>query len=66
MKGTIDWKSECIYELTFVKAKYPELIGKKAKVEIQQIKGSTAFCNSTFDALPGQEFKFEMVKVYDK
>jgi hypothetical protein len=49
MEGTINWKSDCEYELTYTKVsdpKYAKAIGQKLKVEIIKITGNTILCKS--------------------
>ena len=60
VEGTVKWKSECEYELTYTKAQSKNLIGKKVFVKITNIKGSTIMCNSICE---GKELNLEMEKI---
>lgn len=62
MEGSIEWKSECSYELIYTNAS-PEMNGKKISVEIDKIEGQKAFCKSTFESMPGIVLEFEMEKL---
>lgn len=49
MEGSINWKSDCEYELIYTKVsepKYAKAIGQKLKVEIIKITGNTVLCKS--------------------
>ena len=62
LEGTIEWKSECNYELIYLNAS-PEMNGKKVRVEIIKIEGQKAICNSTFEDMPAIVLNFEMEKL---
>ncbi|MDI6033834.1 hypothetical protein QLS91_12205 [Flavobacterium sp. LB2P84] len=62
LEGTVEWKSECNYELIYLNAS-PEMNGKKVSVEIIKIEGLKAICSSTFEGMPGVVLDFEMVKL---
>jgi hypothetical protein len=62
IEGTIEWKSDCSYQLIYTNAR-PEMIGKKVSVELERIEGRKAFCKSTFEEMPGFVLEFEMEKV---
>lgn len=49
MEGSINWKSDCEYELIYTKVsepKYDKAIGQKLKVEIIKITGNTILCKT--------------------
>lgn len=49
MEGSINWKSDCEYELTYTKVsepKYAKALGQKLKVEIIKITGNTVLCKT--------------------
>jgi hypothetical protein len=62
LEGTIEWKSECNYELIYLNA-LPEMNGKKVSVEIIKIEGQKAICSSTFEGMPDFVLNFEMEKL---
>jgi hypothetical protein len=62
LEGTIEWKSECSYELMYINAS-PEMNGKKVSVEIIKIEGQKAICTSTFEGMPDVVLNFEMEKI---
>ena len=62
LEGTIEWKSECNYELIYLNAS-PEMNGKKVSVEIIKIDGQKAICSSTFEGMPTIVLNFEMEKL---
>ncbi len=62
MEGSISWKSDCEYELTYTKVsepKYAKAIGQKLKVEIIKITGNTVLCKSEGG---GITLEIEMIK----
>ena len=61
-EGTIEWKSECSYELIYLNAS-TEMNGKKVSVDIIKIVGKKAICSSTFEGMPGIILEFEMEKL---
>jgi hypothetical protein len=61
IEGSIVWTSECSYELTYTVAP-PALIGKKIEARIIRIEENIAYCESTFEDMPGFILKFEMKK----
>ena len=61
MEGSIVWKSDCNYDLTYLNAT-PEMNGKTVRVEILKIEGQKAICKSTFEDMPGIVLEFEMEK----
>ena len=62
LEGTIEWKSECNYELMYLNASQ-EMNGKKVRVEIIKIEGQKAICNSIFEGMPAIVLNFEMEKL---
>lgn len=62
LEGTIEWKSECKYELMYLNT-LPEMNGKKVSVEIIKIEGQKAICSSTFEGMPAIVLNFEMEKL---
>ena len=62
LQGTIEWKSECNYELIYLNAS-PEMNGKKVSVEIIKIEGKNAICSSTFEDMPTIVVYFDMEKL---
>ncbi len=62
MEGTIEWKTECSYELIYTNAS-PEINGKKINVQIEKVEGKTAFCKSTFEDLQNLILEFKMMKI---
>ena len=62
LEGSIEWKSECIYELIYLNAS-PEMNGKKVTTEINKIEGRKGFCKSTFEGLPGIILELEIEKL---
>jgi hypothetical protein len=60
VEGTVEWKSDCKYELTYTKAITTDLIGKKVYVEIVQIHENEIVCRSTLD---GVQFDFRMERI---
>ena len=62
LEGTIEWKSECSYQLIYLNAS-PEMNGKKVGVEIIKIDGQKAVCSSTFKGMPAIVLNFEMEKL---
>jgi hypothetical protein len=64
VEGTIEWKSECSYELIYTKSVSPEMIGKKISAEIIKIEGRKAICKATAgEVLKGFTLEFEMEKL---
>jgi len=62
MEGSISWKSDCEYELTYTKVsepKYAKAIGQKLKVEIIKISGNTVLCKTEGG---GITLEIEMIK----
>lgn len=62
LEGTIEWKSECSYELIYLNAS-TEMNGKRVSVDIIRIEGKKAICKSTFEGMPGIVLEFEMEKL---
>lgn len=62
LEGTIEWKSECSYELIYLNTR-PEMNGRKVSVEIIKIEGETAICRSTCEGMDGFVLEFEMEKL---
>lgn len=62
MEGSINWKSDCEYELTYTKVsepKYAKALGQKLKVEIIKITGNTVICKTEGG---GITLEIEMIK----
>jgi hypothetical protein len=62
LEGTIEWKSDCSYELRYLNGP-PEMIDKAIFVEIISFEGQKAICTSTFEDLPGVVLEFKMEKL---
>ena len=62
-EGKIEWKSECSYELVYIKSVSPEMVGKKITTEIIKIEGQKAICKSTCEGFEGFILEFEMEKL---
>jgi hypothetical protein len=63
LEGAINWKSECVYELTYTKIsdkKYSNLIGQKINAEIIKILGNNLICKSEG---AGTKLELEMTKI---
>jgi hypothetical protein len=62
LEGSIVWKSECNYDLTYLNGP-AEMNGKIVSVEIIKIEGEKAICKSTFEDMPGIVLEFIMQKI---
>jgi len=63
LEGSIEWKSECAYELTYTKISnqnMSSMIGQKLKSEIIKISGNNIICKTEG---VGMELELEMTKV---
>ena len=63
VEGAIEWKSECNYELIYIKSASPEMIGEKLSAEIIKIEGRKAICKATGEVLKGFILEFEIEKL---
>tara|TARA_B110000240_G_scaffold126733_1_gene141069 strand:- start:53 stop:1264 length:1212 start_codon:yes stop_codon:yes gene_type:complete len=61
LEASIEWKSECNYELIYVNGS-PDMKGQKVSVEILKIEGQKAICTATVEGMPGINLNFEMEK----
>jgi hypothetical protein len=62
LEATIEWKSECNYELIYLNGA-PDIKGQKVSVEIIKIEGQKAICAATVEGMPGINLNFEMEKL---
>ncbi|ARV05837.1 hypothetical protein BTO04_03595 [Polaribacter sp. SA4-10] len=62
LEATIEWKSECNYELIYLNGS-PDMKGQKVSVEIIKIEGQKAICTATVEGMPGINLNFEMEKL---
>ena len=63
VNGKVTWKSECEYEILYVKTNHPKLqkmIGKKVEVKIINIRNDTITYEATSDTI---KLESKMVKV---
>ena len=63
VSGTIKWKSDCEYEMVYVKTNYPKLqkmIGQKVNVKIISIKNDTITYQATSDTIKKES---KMIKI---
>jgi hypothetical protein len=61
LEATIEWKSECNYELIYLNGS-PDMKGQKVNVEIIKIEGQKAICTATIEGEPGVILNFELEK----
>ncbi len=62
LEATIEWKSECNYELINLNG-FPDMEGQKVSVEILKIEGQKAICTATVEGMPEINLNFEMEKL---
>jgi hypothetical protein len=62
LEATIEWKSECNYELIYLNGA-PDIKGQKVSVEILKIEGRKAICTATVEDKPGLILNFELEKL---
>ena len=63
LEGSIEWKSECVYELTYTKISnqnMSSMLGQKLKSEIIKISGNNIICKTEG---VGMVLELEMTKV---
>ena len=65
LEATIEWKSECNYELIYLNGS-PDLKEQKINVVILQIEGRKAICTATVEGKPGLIQNFELEKEKEK
>ena len=61
LEATIEWKSECNYELIYLNGS-PDMKGQKVSVVILKIEGRKAVCTATVEGKPGLILNFELEK----
>ena len=61
LEATIEWKSECNYELIYLNGS-PEMKGQKVSVIILKIEGRKAICTATVEGKPALILNFELEK----
>ena len=62
LEATIEWKSECNYELIYLNGS-PDMKGQKVSVVILKIEGQKAICTATVEGKPELILNFEMEKL---
>lgn len=62
MEGTIEWETECSYELIYTNAS-PDINGMRVNVQLEKVEGKTAFCKSTFEGMQNLVLEFKMIKI---
>jgi hypothetical protein len=61
LEATIEWKSECNYELIYLNGS-PDMKGQKVSVVILKIEGRKAICTATVEGKPVLILNFELEK----
>jgi hypothetical protein len=61
LEATIEWKSECNYELIYLNGS-PDMKGQKVSVIILKIEGRKAICTATVEGKPALILNFELEK----
>lgn len=63
LEGSIEWISECKYELIYTKSHSAEFLGEKIIAEIIKIEGRKAICKATGEILNDFVMEFIMEKI---
>ncbi|MNR09391.1 hypothetical protein D3C85_1255910 [compost metagenome] len=60
VEGSIVWKDDCNYELTYSKTPSKEMLGKKIIASIIEVKGNEIICRARLGEF---ELELEMIKI---